>query len=173
MDRELLVATFAHDADLLTTIGVARREGFAVEEAFSPYAVHGIEDALGAPPSRLPWITLAAGLAGLLGAALFQFWAADFDWPVNVGGKPPNSGLAFLPISFEVTVLLGGLATAGGFFVRSRLHPLATPRQPVPGVTDDVLALVFDLTGAGAGREEALRDLLAGTRALEIRKEGI
>jgi hypothetical protein len=171
MDRELLVATFDRDADLLAAIHAARREGLAVEEVFTPYVVHGIEDALGAPQSRLPWITLAAGCAGLLGAALFQFWVADFDWPINVGGKPPNSGLAFLPITFEATVLLGGLATAGGFFVRSRLSPLAKPRMPVPGVTNDVLALVFDLAGAEAGREEALRELLAGARAREIRKE--
>jgi hypothetical protein len=172
MDREGLVATFTHDADLIAALRAARREGFAVEDVFTPYAVHGIEDALGAPPSRLPWITLAAGCAGLLGAALFQLWAAVVDWPVNVGGKPPNSGLAFLPIAFEATVLLGGLATAGGFFVRSRLSPLAIPRLPVPGVTDDVLAVVFDLTGAEPGREAALRELLAGHRAREIRKEG-
>ena len=171
MGRELLVATFDHDEDLLASIRAARREGFAVEDAFTPYVVHGIEDALGAPPSRLPWITLAAGCAGLLGAALFQFWAADFDWPVNVGGKPPNSGLAFLPITFEATVLLGGVATAVAFFVRSRLSPLAPPRLAVPGVTNDVLAVVFDLTGAVPGREPVLRELLAGSRAREIRKE--
>jgi ActD protein len=171
MDRQLLVATFDHDADLLAAVRAAREQGIAIEEVFTPYVVHGIEEALGAPPSRLPWVTLAAGFAGLLGAALFQFWAANFDWPVNVGGKPFNSGLAFLPITFEVTVLLGGLATAGAFFARSRLHPLVAPRLPAPRVTNDVLALVFDVTGTGPSREASLRGLLAESRAREIRKE--
>jgi ActD protein len=171
MDRELLVATFDHDTDLLAAIRAARAEGIESEEVFTPYVVHGIEAALGAPPSRLPWVTLAAGFAGLLGAALFQFWAADFDWPLNVGGKPANSGLAFLPITFEATVLLGGLATAGAFFARSRMNPLVPPRLPAPGVTNDVLALVFDVTGTGPSREAALRGLLADARAKEIRKE--
>jgi hypothetical protein len=171
MDRELLVATFDHDAELLAAIRAVRAHGIGIEEVFTPYAVHGIEEALGAPPSRLPWVTLLAGLAGLLGAALFQFWAADFDWPLNVGGKPANSALAFLPITFEVTVLLGGLATAGAFFARSRMSPLATPKLPAPGVTNDVLALVFDVTGTGPSREHALRDLLAKAHAREVRKE--
>ena len=173
MERELLVATFDHDAELLAAIRAVRAEGIEIEEVFTPYVVHGIEDALGAPPSRLPWVTLLAGLAGLVGAALFQFWAADFDWPLNVGGKPANSGLAFLPITFEVTVLLGGLATAAAFFARSRMHPLVAPRLPAPGVTNDVLALVLDVTGSGPSRETTLRDLLARVHAREIRKEGV
>jgi hypothetical protein len=159
MDRAVVVATFKRDADLLAAIRAARERGFAIEEVFTPYAVHGIEEALGAPPSRLGWVTMAAGFLGLLGAALFQFWAANFDWPVNVGGKPANSGLAFLPITFEVTVLLGGLATAGAFLLRSRMDPRATPRLPAPGVTNDVLALVFAVNDPG--QEPALRELLA------------
>jgi hypothetical protein len=169
-----LIATFARDADLLAAIRAARQAGFRVDEVFTPYVVHGVEEALDAPRSRLPWATLAGGLAGLLGAALLQFWAAEVDWPLNVGGKPPNSSLAFLPITFEATILLGGLATAGAFFWRSGLAPRTVPRLPVAGVTDDVLALVLDLNDREPGRphrETELRALLAAAGATAVRKE--
>jgi Protein of unknown function (DUF3341) len=169
MEREALVATFDRDAGLLAAIRAARTAGHTVAEVFAPYPVHGIEEALNAPRSRLPWVTLAGGAAGLIAAAAFQAWAAVVDWPLDVGGKPANSALAFLPITFEATVLLGGLATAGAFFWRSRLGPRAVPRFAAPGVTDDVLALVLPLDGAG--REAALRELLAAAGAREIRKE--
>ncbi|HEV8581600.1 MAG TPA: DUF3341 domain-containing protein [Thermoanaerobaculia bacterium] len=169
MGREALVATFAREAGLLAAIHAARQSGHAVGEVFAPYPVHGLDEALDAPPSRLPWITLAGGMAGLVAAAVFQAWAAVIDWPLNVGGKPANSALAFLPITFEATVLLGGLATAGAFFWRSRLGPRAVPRRLAAGVTDDVLALVLPL--GSIGDEEALRELLAAAGAREIRKE--
>jgi hypothetical protein len=169
MDGQALIATFDRDAGLLAAIRAARARGHTVAEVFAPYPVHGIEEALDAPPSRLPWVTLAGGAAGLVAAAAFQVWAALIDWPLNVGGKPANSGLAFLPITFEATVLLGGLATAGAFFWRSRLGPRAVPRPAAPGVTDDVLALVLPMESAG--QEEALRELLAAAGAREIRKE--
>jgi ActD protein len=165
-----IVATFERDADLLAAIRAARAQGFAVHEVFAPYVVHGIEEALDAPPSRLPWVTLAGGFLGLLIAALFQFWAADVDWPLNVGGKPANSGLAFLPITFEATVLLGGLATAAAFFWRSGLGPGFPPKLAVPGVTDDVLALVVDVQD-GTDDEQRLRSLLTSAGAAAIRRE--
>jgi ActD protein len=167
---EHLVATFARDADLLAAIRAVRQQGFRVREVFTPYVVHGVEEALDAPRSRLPWATLAGGLFGLVAASLLQFWAAEVDWPLDVGGKPPNSGLAFLPIAFEATILLGGLTTAGVFFWRSRLGPRARPRLPVAGVTDDVLALVIDLDGE-PDQEPELRALLTAAGAVAVRKE--
>jgi ActD protein len=94
-------------------------------------------------------------------------WAAVIDWPLNVGGKPANSSLAFLPISFEATVLVAGLATAAAFFWRSRLGPQARPRHVAPGATDDALVAVFE-TG---GYPEALRELLRD-RARILPEEG-
>ena len=66
-----------------------------------------------------------------------------FDWTLNVGGKPDNSTLAFVPISFELTILAAGLATAKAFLFRSRLYPGAPARLAAPRVTDDRFAIVL------------------------------
>ncbi len=72
---------------------------------------------------ELPFVTLLAGLLGLCFAFTFQFYTAVFDWPLDVGGKPENSTLAFVPVCFELTVLIGGLGTVGAFLLRARLYP--------------------------------------------------
>lgn len=161
-----LIASFAGETELLAAVRAARAEGFHVHDVFAPYAVHGLDEALEARRSRLPWITLAGGLAGLATAVGLQVGTAVIDWPLNVGGKPANSALAFLPISFELTVLLGGLATAAAFFWRSGLGRRFQPRLVAPDVTDDALVLVVDLDDR---REEAaLRDLLRAAGAREV-----
>jgi Protein of unknown function (DUF3341) len=173
MSREILVGVFAGETELLTAVREARAQGLPVHDVFTPYFVHGLDEALGAGRSRLGWVTLAGGLAGMTGAVGLQVWAAVIDWPLNVGGKPANSALAFLPITFEATILLGGLATVAAFLWRSRLGPRARPRLPVPGATDDRLLLALDLHSAGRGREDEMRGLLLAAGAREIREEAL
>jgi hypothetical protein len=166
----LLVARFDGETELLAAVRAAREGGFTVHDVFTPYAVHGLDEAMEAPRSRLPWITLAGALAGLAGAIFLQVWCAVIDWPLNVGGKPANSAPAFLPISFELTILLGGLATAGAFFWRSGLGRRVLPRMLAPDITDDSLVLALALDG-GADRQAALRELLHQAGALAIHEE--
>jgi hypothetical protein len=87
-------------------------------------------------PCRLPLVTLAAGSCGLVCGLALQFYAAVLDWPMDVGGKPPNSTLAFIPVSFELTVLFGVLATVAAFLLRSRLFPGKSERMAAFGITD-------------------------------------
>jgi hypothetical protein len=86
---------------------------------------------------------LAAALVGLLTALALQFYTVVYDWPLNVGGKPDNSTLAFVPICFELTVLFGGLATVGALFLRARMFPGRGERLPAEGVTNNRFALVL------------------------------
>jgi hypothetical protein len=166
-----LVAVFADEAPLLAAVRAARGQRAAIVDVYVPYAVHGLDEALGLRGTRLPWVTLAGGLCGMAGAIALQVWCAVLDWPLDVGGKPHQSALAFLPITFEATILLGGLATAGAFFWRSRLGPLAEPRPVAAGVTDDAMALVVDLDGAGAGERATLHEMLLAAGAREVREE--
>lgn len=152
------VAFFSEGAGALAAAKNLIRDGFEVEEIYGPYPLHGADGVLGRRRSRLPWITLLAGAFGGLSALAFQFYTAVIDWPMNVGGKPANSTLAFIPITFELTVLLGGLASAAAFLAVSRLIPRLRPPRLLPGVTYDRFALVVG-TGApglvqeGTGRE--------------------
>ena len=123
MPRAILTATFSDADRLLQAVRAVRQENFPIYDVYTPYPVHNMDNAMGIRRTRLPRVTLAFGALGLFFALLLQFGAAVFDWPLNVGGKPDNSTLAFIPISFELTILAGSLATVAALFLRARLYP--------------------------------------------------
>jgi hypothetical protein len=104
---------------------------------------------MGIKRSRLPWITFVVGVLALSFALTFQFYTSTLDWPLNVGGKPDNSTLAFVPICFELTVLISGLATVAALFLRARLYPGKKELLFDEGVTNDTFALVLRQHGDG------------------------
>lgn len=163
--KRRIVARFLEPEPLVAAVRTVRSRGFVVRDVYTPYAMHELDDAMGLRRSRLGLVAFAGGLAGALSAIALQVGAAVVDWPVDVGGKPANSALAFLPITFELTVLLSGLATAGAFLFSSRLFPGARAKVPYAGVTDDSFALVVE-----GGYEEVLRDLLLDCGAREVRE---
>jgi hypothetical protein len=170
MLKERVHGCFGDEASLLAAVRLARQQGLAVDDVFAPYPVHGLDEAMGLARTRLPYVTLLGGMVGMAAAIGLQVWTAVVDWPLNVGGKPANSALAILPITFELTVLLAGLSSAAAFIVRSRLHhPLAPVRHLAPGVTDDTFVLVLDPAGAHA---EAARQLLIEAGARQVRVDG-
>jgi Protein of unknown function (DUF3341) len=140
---KILVATFPQVDDLLRAVKKARSQMFRVYDVFAPFPVHGLDEAMGIRRTRLPKITLIAAMCGLATALTLQFYTNVLDWPLNVGGKPDNSLLAFVPISFELSVLFGGLGTVAALLLRARLYPGKQVWLPDPGVTDDVFALVL------------------------------
>jgi hypothetical protein len=170
-NSRFLVATFSNEHSLREAAGQLRAHNFRIYDAYTPYPVHGLAELIGVRHSRLPIASLAAGLAGLGIALAFQFYAASFDWPLNVGGKPANSMLAFVPITFEITVLCAGLATAGAFLVRSGLAPGARAVVFAEGTTEDVFALVLRHRDATFDAAEARRLLLeSGARHVTLKE---
>jgi len=109
--RRFLVACFQEEESLLTAVRAVRAMGLKVYDVFAPYPIHQLSGAMGIRKSRLPLATLLGALTGLVVAIGFQFYANVLDWSMNVGGKPDNSTLAFIPITFELTILFGGLIT--------------------------------------------------------------
>jgi hypothetical protein len=141
--RTFLVATFSDPDRLIHAVSVVRGEKLRVHDVYAPYPIHGLDAAMGIRRTRLPWVTLLAGLFGLTFALTMQFYANVLDWRINVGGKPDNSTLAFIPITFELTVLLGALSTVAALLVRARLYPGKQSVLAAEGVTDHVFALVL------------------------------
>jgi hypothetical protein len=82
-----------------------RRAGFTRWDVHSPFPIHGIDYAMGIRPTRLPWIVLGAGLTGLSGGILLQWWTNAFDYPFFISGKPVWSLPANIPVIFELTIL--------------------------------------------------------------------
>jgi hypothetical protein len=144
MSKRLFVGVFENEQDTLKAVRASRQRGFRIVDVYAPYAVHGLEEAMGLAPSRLPWIVFALGLLGAGLKVWFEFWTTAIDWPVNVGGKPFNSLPAFVPVTFEVMVLFAAVGAVLSFFVVCRLFPGKSTELPVSGVTDDRFAIVLE-----------------------------
>ena len=144
MSRRTLLGFFEREHDILGATRAVREAGFRISDVYAPYAVHGMDKAMGLAPSKLPWVCF---LLGLLGAALkvwFEFWTTAQDWPINVGGKPWNSLPAFVPVTFEVMVLFAGLSTVAAFLFVSRLWPGKKAALADRAVTDHHFVLVIE-----------------------------
>ena len=138
-----LIATFSDSQALMRAVQAVRAGDFRIYDVYSPYPIHGMDHALGLRHSRLPWVTFFVGIGALALALSFQFYTTVWDWPLNVGGKPDNSTLAFVPICFEITVLLSGLATVAALLFRTRLFPGKRECLAAEGVTNNKFALVL------------------------------
>src|SRR5215472_9879474 len=135
-------AYFENEDDLLNVVVDARQAGFEVHDVFTPYPVHGLDEAAGLQRSRLTWIALVAGALGLSSGLVLQIWTSVYDWPLNIGGKPFNSFPLFIPVTFELTVLFSGLIAIGVLLARNRLW-LFSKKLIFDRVTDDRFVMVL------------------------------
>jgi len=149
MSDRLFLATFEHEDDLLAATEAVRKRGFRIVDAFTPYAVHGLDRAMGLKPSRLTWVCFVCGMVGALGMLWFEHWSASVDWALDVGGKPWNSLPSDVPVAFESAVLLAGFGSVFALLGVSRLFPGMQPRILNPRTTDDQFVLVIDEHDAG------------------------
>ena len=167
MIRRVLLGSFAREEHVLAAVRTARQSGFRVADVYTPYAVHGMDEAMGLRPSRLPLACFVFGLIGAATGLWFQYWSMAVSWPVNVGGKPWNSLPAWIPVTFELTVLLAGLGVVLAFFIRSRMYLGKQPTPLFARVTDDRFVLALENTGATFDKNAA-RQLLVDAHAASV-----
>ena len=166
MSDRVLLATFDHENDLLAAVAAVREKELRIVDAFTPYAVHGLDRAMGLRPSRLTWVCFICGMIGATGMLWFEHWSASVSWSLDVGGKPWNSLPSDVPVAFEAAVLLAGFGSVFALFAVCRLYPGKQPRQVNPRVTDDRFVLVIDETDA-AFDADAVNRLLAEFNVVE------
>jgi hypothetical protein len=122
------LAQFASVPALLAAVKQLRMDGYTRLEAYTPFAVDGLAEALGASRNRIPLLMLCGGLMGGLGTLALQYYAAVVDYPIDVGGRPDASWPAFMPAALEMTILFAALAGIIGMLVGNGLprlnHPL-------------------------------------------------
>jgi hypothetical protein len=128
-----LLAEFADEEHLLEAATRVRSLGFRYVEAYSPYPIHGMAEVLGIRGVRLPLIVLAGGIIGLVIALVMQWYSAVIDYPLNVGGRPLASWPSFMPIAFELTILVAGISAVLGMFA---LNGLPQPYHPLFNVPE-------------------------------------
>jgi hypothetical protein len=123
-----LMAEFDSPEALLKAARRAFAAGFRNMDAYSPFPVEGLAEAIGFHRTRVPLIVLIGGILGCLGGFYLQYWVSVIDYPINVGGRPLNSWPSFIPVTFEVTILAAALSA---FFGVLALNRLPMPYHPV------------------------------------------
>jgi hypothetical protein len=126
-----LMAEFGSRRELINAVKQSRAVGYKRMEAYTPYPIEELNEALGHHHSRLPLIVLIGGIVGALGGFGLQYWTSVMAYPLNVGGRPLNSWVAFIPVTFETTILCAAFAAVLGMLALNRL-PM--PYHPVFGV---------------------------------------
>jgi hypothetical protein len=125
-----LVAEYDSPHDLLEAVKSVRAAGFTRIDTHTPFPVHGMDKAMGLPDTKLPWVVLAGGLTGTASAIALQWWMNGYDYTFRIGGKPFISYQAYVPIGFELTVLLSAFTTVLTLLAMCLLprpyHPLFT-----------------------------------------------
>jgi len=132
-----LMAEFEDPTSLVHATHKAYHEGYRAMDAYSPYPIEELHEALGSHHTRLPLIVLIGGLAGCIGGYLLQYWVSALAYPVNIGGKPLHSWPAFIPVTFECTILVAALSCVLGMLA---LNGLPQPYHPVFNVPRFALA---------------------------------
>lgn len=158
-----MMAEFDSGPALLDGIRKLRDAGVSRFDAFTPYEVHGLQELLGVPRSRLNWIALAIGLAFGGGAYLLQWWINAVDYPLNVGGRPDHAAPAFIPITFEMSVLFASAAALISAIVLGGLPRLWHPVFEIDGFE----RATIDRFWLAVGVRDAAIDRARDTEALE------
>jgi hypothetical protein len=132
-----LMAEFDDANSLVSATEQAHHEGYRRMDAYSPFPIEELHEALGSRHTRLPLIVLVGGLLGCIGGYALQYWSSVFAYPLNIGGKPLHSWPAFIPVTFECTILGASLFAVLGMLA---LNGLPMPYHPVFNVPRFALA---------------------------------
>lgn len=151
-----LMAEFSTATDVVTAARRAYDEGYRQMDAYTPFPVEGLARALGRHRTRMPLLVLIGGILGCMSGFFLQYYVSVHYYPLNVGGRPLNSWPAFIPITFELTVLIAGLFAVFGMLARNGLPMPYHPVFTVPAfvrASQDRFFLCIEATDAKFDRE--------------------
>ncbi len=170
MSQKYILGIFNDEEPVLDAVREIRASGTAIYDVYSPFPVHGLDQALGLKRSRLPKAAFLFGTLGLTLATTMQVWMLGIDWPMNIGGKPAIAWPDFVPVSFEFTVLLTALGMVGTFLYACGFFPGAEAKQPDLRVTSDKFCIAIKNDGADF---DAVSAMLKKHGAEEVKVEEV
>jgi hypothetical protein len=168
VNKSFIVGVFEDEDVLIDAVRTVRKTGVKIHEVYSPFPVHGLDEALGYTRSRLPIAAFMFGLTGTVLALVMQIWMLGYDWPMIIGGKDFAAIPPFIPVTFELTVLLASLGMVATFLIVSDMKPYAWPMQFDVRSTDDKHVMAIDLATNNAMTTDKLSRLLKDAGASEV-----
>lgn len=165
-----VVAEFDNPDSLVAAASKALDEGYSKMDAFSPFPVHGLAEAIGFSEAKVPWTVFIAGILGGLGGMALEYWVSVIAYPHNIGGRPLFSWPSFIPPAYELTILF---AAFGAVFGMIGLNKLPQPHHPVfdapnfDRASQDRFFLLIESTDPNFN-EKATPEFLEKTDALNV-----
>ncbi len=172
-EKEVIYGLYDDEEILIDAVKKAKADHLDIMDVYTPFPVHGLDHAMEMEESRLHIAGFVYGAIGTLTAFLFMTWVFTRDWPIIFGGKPYWSVPAFIPITFELTVLFSAIGMTVSFFTVCGMAPGRTNPTLDDRITDDKFCIAFDAAGAGDDERARLRSFLSGTGASEVHMKTI
>lgn len=166
MIKRFVVGSFEDEEVLFPAVKHVRKAGYKIHDVYTPYPVHGLDHALGLRETSLHTMGFIYGLLGTCIAIGGMGWIFAVDWPLNIGGKPHFPLPAFIPIAFELTVLLSGVGMVMTYCYLNQMMPGVKKHHFSPRATDDAFVMVIELTPQS--NEEEIKSFLQSNGAIEI-----
>lgn len=151
---------------LMNGIDKLQKSNIKIDDVFTPFPIHGIENKLGIKRSRLPIAAFLFGITGTITAFSMVYYMLVHDWPMNIGGKPAFAFPDFIPVMFELTVLFCAYGMVFTFFYANHLFPGRAPRVMDLRATDDRFIIAID---AKHNDVNAVDSVLKEAGAVEIK----
>lgn len=173
LDKNILFGLYNDEEDLFRGVKECNKKHFDIWDVFTPFPVHGLDELMELKESRLHIAGFIYGTIGCLTGFLFMTWVFTQDWPIIFGGKPYWSVPAFIPITFELTVLFAAVGMVISYYSVNGQGPWVVNPVLDERITDDKFCLAFDADHATDEQLASYRALLESTGATEIRTKKI
>lgn len=177
MANKILHAMYDDDHTLIEAAKKLRDLGIKVKTVYSPFPIHGIDPIIGIKRTRMAIVSFMFGLTGLSLALLGMWYFMIHDWPMNIGGKPSFSLIqnlpAFIPVTFEFTVLCAAHGMAITYLIRNGTLPGMPASNPDPRTTDDKFVVEIHTADNHAHSGEDLKGILKESGIIEISERDI
>jgi hypothetical protein len=163
--KEVLFGLYDDETELLSAVKQANSDHLEIMDVYSPFPVHGLDPLLGLAESRLHITGFVFGAIGTMTAFLFMTWVFTRDWPIIFGGKPYFSSPAFIPITFELTVLFASIGMVVTFYTICGMGPGVTNPTLHDRITDDKFCIAFNTNGYSSDEVNRLKNFFSNTGA--------
>ena len=167
--KTYVVGIFEDDEDMMDAMKGLKEKDYLAKDAYLPFPVHGIDKVMNMRESRIGYVAFAFGALGAFLAIWMQTYMMS-DWGLNIGGKPVLAWPSFIPITFELTVLLSALGMSAVYFMRSHLFPGFKPQLFDERQTTDRFVVIYEIPEE---KREEVKSALNNYKTLEVREDTV